>query len=181
MAEFTFNNSVSASTGFSPFFANLGYHPRFNSITFSSGIPKADDFVIRMQQVQSDLEAALKLSKERQSKFYDKGRRVDVSYKQGQLVWLSRKFIRTRRLSQKLDSRRIGPFPVDCMIGKNAVRLILPDEYSRLHPIFNVSLIMPYFTDSVLPSGELVASEISDAQAFEFLTDWVAIEVIVDH
>lgn len=103
LAEFAFNNLVSSSTGYSPFFANLGYHPQFNTITIDSGVPKADDFVVRMQKVQSDLEETLALAKERQERFYDKGRRVDVVYKAGELVWLSRKFIRTQRPSQKLD------------------------------------------------------------------------------
>lgn len=39
-------------------------------------------------------------------------------------------------------------FPGGRMVGKNAVRLILSDEYLRGHPVSNVSLIMPYFTDN---------------------------------
>lgn len=179
--EFAFNNSVSSLTGFLPFFANLGYDPQFNSITLSSGILKADEFVIRMQQVQSDLEKTLACSKSRQSHFYDKGQRVDVEYKPGELVWLSRQFIRTRRPSHKSDFRRIGPFPVKCMIGKNAVKLVLPDEDSRLHPGFDVSLIMPYFCKVPLTMKGLLADEISDTDALRYLVDWVAIEMIVDH
>lgn len=70
---------------------------------------------------------------------------------------------------------------MDCIVGKNAVRLILSDEYSRLHPVFNVSLIMPYFTESMSLPEKLITADISDAQSFKFITDWVAIELIVDH
>lgn len=104
-----------------------------------------------------------------------------MKYTQGERVWLSRKFIRTRRPSQKLDFRRIGPFPVDCMIGKNAVRLILPNEYLILHPVFNVSLIMPYFSGSSHLSEKENTNDIYDAQALKFITDWVAVELIIDH
>lgn len=30
------------------------------------------------------------------------------------------------------------------MVGRNAVRLQLGQAYSRLHPVFNVSLVSPY-------------------------------------
>lgn len=121
-------------------------------------------------------------AKERQSKFYNAGRRVDTRYESGELVWLSRKYIRTRRPSQKLDFRRIGPFPVDRMIGKNAVRLILPAEYSRIHPVFNVSLIMPYFQkDSQVARSEIPNTDISDREALSYLVNWISVSLIIDH
>lgn len=53
IAEFSYNNSPSASTKFSPFFAVHGFHPRFNSFVASSGIPAADKFMSHLQNIQT--------------------------------------------------------------------------------------------------------------------------------
>ena len=68
------------------------------------------------------------------------------------------------------------------MIGKNAVRLILPIEYSRLHTVFNVSLIMPYFNKTEVNAiPDKITDKISDNEASSFLVNWVAVESIIDH
>lgn len=105
---------------------------------------------------------------------------MDVEYKTGELVWLSREFIRTRRPSQ-LDFRRNGPFTVNCMVGKNAVRLILSDECPRLNPVSNVSLVMPYFHEDFPGNEKPKADKILDKEALHFLVNWVAVELILDH
>lgn len=178
MAEFSYNNTPSASTGFSPFFATQGHHPRFNSLVASSGIPTADAFVSHLQEIQEQLVDNLKLAKESQSRFYNKNRRVDVSYAPGDLVWLSRRNIKTRRACSKLDVRRIGPFKIKRMIGKNAAELILPAHLSRLHPVFNVSLLMPFVTDDVSQVPPLVESTNTFLQG---LVDWASSTYILDY
>lgn len=45
IAEFSYNNTPSSSTKFTPFFTQEGYHPRFNSLVASSGVPAAEGFV----------------------------------------------------------------------------------------------------------------------------------------
>lgn len=42
IAELSYNNTPSSSTSTSPFFACHGFHPRFNSLTVSSTVPRAD-------------------------------------------------------------------------------------------------------------------------------------------
>lgn len=146
IAEFSYNNTASSATKFSPFFTQKGFHPRFNYLVASSGIPAADDFVGHLQRVHSSLEESLTKAKAAQAKFYNKDRRVEVTYKPGDLVWLSRRHIKTKRPNSKLDVRRLGPFSVVRMVGRNAAKLSLPKSYSRLHPVFNVSLLMPFRT-----------------------------------
>ena len=48
--------------------------------------------------------------------------------------------LRTRGQSRKLLPRYIGPFKVKTQINLVAYELDLPPEYSRLHPVFHVSL-----------------------------------------
>lgn len=83
-------------------------------------------------------------AKRSQAKFYNAGRRVADVFSQGDLVWLSRRNLKTSRPFSKLDVRRVGPFPVDHMVGTNTVKLLLPAEYRRLHPVFDISLIKRY-------------------------------------
>lgn len=185
LAEFAFNNSASSSTGLSPFFENFGFHPRFDNTVGASRVPKADAFIEHLQVIQGHLQEQLTLAKDRQKKFYDLGKRVDTIYSPGDLVWLSRKFIKTRRPSQKLDFRRIGPFAVVRMIGKNAVELQLSQTFARLHPVFNVSLITPFLQSELNPdfyqkgfSADVLPS---DSDAVKFLTNWIAISHILGH
>lgn len=178
IAEFSYNNTPSASTGFSPFFAQHGYHPRFNSLVASSGIPAADSFVTHLQDVHSSLIQTLTLAKTAQAKYYNGSRRVAVTYSPGDLVWLSRKHIKTRRPSSKLDVRRLGPFPVIQMVGSNAAELSLPRSYARLHPVFNVSLLMPYVREQEeavsIPDPPPLASD-------QVLVDWAAARFILNY
>ncbi|MBW0480020.1 hypothetical protein O181_019735 [Austropuccinia psidii MF-1] len=39
----------------------------------------------------------------------------------------------------------VGPFTIIKMIGKNLVKVRLKEEFSRKHPVFQVSLVKPYF------------------------------------
>ncbi|MBW0550341.1 hypothetical protein O181_090056 [Austropuccinia psidii MF-1] len=39
----------------------------------------------------------------------------------------------------------LGPFTIIKLIGKNAVEVILTEEFSRKHPVFLLSLVKPYF------------------------------------
>lgn len=144
LAEFSYNNTPSSSTLCSPFFACFGFHPCFNSLTAASGVPSADEWVTSLQQVQDNLVACLERAKSSQECFYNRGRRVADSFAPGNLVWLSRRNLKTSHPSNKLDVRRIGPFPVERMIGTNAVKLALPPALRRLHPVFNLSLITRY-------------------------------------
>lgn len=145
VAKFSYNNTPSSSTLSSPFFACFGLHPRFNSLSSPSAVPSADAWVASMQKIHEDLAECLAEAKASQARFYNKGRRVADSFSPGDLVWLSRRNLKTSRPSNKLDVWRVGPFPVVRMVGTNAVRLALPLTFRRLHPVFNLSLISCYF------------------------------------
>ena len=79
-----------------------------------------------------------------QAQYYDAHRVLAPEYQRDQLVWLLRRNIKTTRPSGKLDHRRLGPYRVVRKIGSLAYQLSLPTYLSRLHPVFNVSLLEPY-------------------------------------
>lgn len=178
LAEFSYNNTASASTKFTPFFVQQGFYPRFNSLVASSGIPSADSFVAHLQKVQSSLVTSLTAAKLAQSKYYNKDRRIAATYNPDDLVWLSRRHIKTKRPSAKLDVRRLGPFPVVRMVGDNAAELRLPSGYSRLHPVFNVALLMPFVPDTTDGPVLMDAPELDNTQA---LVDWASARFILDY
>lgn len=174
IAEFAYNNSPSASTGFSPFFAYTGYHPRFNSLVANSGVPRADEFVEHMQVIHHSLKQNLEKAKAAQARFYNGSRRLEVTYQPGDLVWLSRRNLRTLRPSNKLDVRRIGPFQVKRMVGKNAAELDLPYSLRRLHPVFNVSLLSPFLGEPfpVVDAFEGLLQDKHDAGIATFIINY---------
>ena len=47
----------------------------------------------------------------------------------------------------KLAPRYIGPFEIKSRVGEVAYRLVLPPEFSRIHPVFHVSMLRKYISD----------------------------------
>ena len=75
----------------------------------------------------------------------ENARRRDVHYKPGDLVLLSTKnLMLSGPGTKKLKPSYVGPFEVDRMIGQVAVRLHLPDTWTRIHNVFHVNLVKPY-------------------------------------
>jgi hypothetical protein len=71
LAELTFNNSVAASTGFSPFFSQFAFHPRVNMLAEGSPVPAAESLLSTLISVQTSLEDNLKRAKEVQKSYFD--------------------------------------------------------------------------------------------------------------
>ncbi|MBW0481956.1 hypothetical protein O181_021671 [Austropuccinia psidii MF-1] len=48
----------------------------------------------------------------------------------------------------------LGPFTIIKLVGKNAVEVKLTEEFSRKHPVFQMSMVKPYFQteEGKLPS-----------------------------
>ncbi|KAJ9517139.1 hypothetical protein QJQ45_009105 [Haematococcus lacustris] len=46
--------------------------------------------------------------------------------------------------ARKLLPRYVGPFRIEAHVGEDAVKLTLPPAMSRIHPVFQVSLLRPY-------------------------------------
>ena len=141
LAEFSFNNTLNASTKFTPFFANTGYHPKFEFLTpTDSLVPAAEDHLRRIQQTQQQLKDNLSAALVDQKKFADEHRMKGPTLEIGDEVWLSAKNITSSRPSQKLDSKQLGPFKICRRINEVAFELQLP-PWLKIHPVFHVSLL----------------------------------------
>ncbi|XP_024016305.1 uncharacterized protein LOC112089780 [Eutrema salsugineum] len=89
------------------------------------------------------LKARPKEAHDRQKSYADV-RRKDLSFEIGDEVYLKLRAFRgndRHRKLKKLKPRYMGPYPVVERIGEVAYRLQLPQELSKLHDVFHISLL----------------------------------------
>jgi hypothetical protein len=168
-AKFAYNNITHASIGISPFFANNGFHPKFNfEIPGDSVNPSVEERATRLGQVQQNLMAKLKLTQEWQKKQVDHRHKDHPNSKVGDKVWLLRKNITTTRPCAKLDYKRLGPFKIAKLIGVVACQLELPPQF-KIHNVFHVSLLKPYHENPIPERHQkpLAPVEIEGQEEFE--------------
>ena len=82
------------------------------------------------------------------------GRIPAPNIQEGSQVWVDARDVRTTRLTQKLDSKRLGPFTVVRQISPYAYEVELPTSI-QIHTVQPVSLSHPVGND---PSGGQKAS-----------------------
>ncbi|KAJ9520225.1 hypothetical protein QJQ45_030181, partial [Haematococcus lacustris] len=151
LVEFAINNAWQESVRSTPFYLNYGYHPRLAELLdLPQKVPQAHDFVKGMKTAVEQARQCLARAQKRMKSYQDNKRR-EALYLPGDMVLLSTQNMRGKANQpgvRKLKPRYVGPFSVQYMVGKAAVKLWLPDEWSRLHNVFHVSLVKPYRTDA---------------------------------
>ena len=91
----------------------------------------------------------IKTAQDRQKSYVD-NRRKDLEFEVGDMVFLKvtpwKRVIRFGKRG-KLSPRYIGPYPIIERIGPVAYKLNLPDELSRIHNVFHMSMLRKYVYD----------------------------------
>jgi hypothetical protein len=149
-------------------------------MTESSWGKGIDDFLLDLQVTQETEMECLKQARRRQATYYNKGKKPAPMYKEGEQVLLLRKFITLWGLNSKLDYRYIGPFSVVKMIGKNVVELDIQRDYPKLHPVFNVSLIVRYVNPNSLVDQSIRDYLKEQYYRNEDLVEWSLMDKILD-
>ena len=138
MAQFAHNNWPSDTTRKSPFFLLMGYNPRADWKSATSPIPQV---TLRVDQFKEARAQAQNLMIKAQKSWI---RHKDTpKYKEGDLVWLEGKNLRTAQPTPKLGAQRHGPFKVVQVMSPINYRLELPTQWS-IHPVFHIDLLTPY-------------------------------------
>ena len=134
--EMVINSLPNQSTGFSPFYLNYGHEP-VTPIQLLKGneIASTESVASFVRRVTSDWELArenLERSVGLQQKYYDRKHR-DIHYKVGDLVLLSTRNSEMKGTLGKLQRKFVGPFQITEVIGQQAYRLSLPEDW-KIHP-----------------------------------------------
>ena len=155
IAQFAYNSATTETTKISPFFANYGFqpqayrHPRDGAILAEKAQVKVKDLKKLHQYLQQDLSFV-----QARMQYYANRKRIKgPSFKEGDKAYLIRRNIKTKRPSDKLDYKKLGPFPISQVISRTNYRLYLP-KTMRIHPVFHISLLEPAHPDAE-PQGQV--------------------------
>ena len=107
--------------------------------------------------------------------------RRELEFNPGDLVLLSTKNLRQPGPGvRKLKPSYMGPFVVDSMVGRVAVKLNLPKDWTRIHNVFHVNLVKPYLERS---GGEPSRQRIIPPPPLQYLDGepLFEVEALLDH
>ena len=127
MAEFTYNNAKNASSGYTTFELNCGYHPWISyeeDVNSHSKSKSADELSAELRELMIVCRENLHHAQELQKRAHDKGVKPR-SYAPGDKVWLNSKYIKIKQ-NWKLKAKFFGPFRVLHPVDKQAYKLELP-------------------------------------------------------
>ena len=94
-----------------------------------------------MYTLYAMLKEELEFIRLRMKLYYDKHRLEGLRLERGDKVYLILRNLRTKRLSKKLDFRKVGPFKVDERISDNNYRLSLLATIRLKTYVFYISML----------------------------------------
>jgi len=144
LAEFCFNNSSSATTNVSPFFANKGYHLWLEFQLDQGPYPDiAEPYLANLEKIHSRLKKSIVNVQAHYQKWGDKQCLLALQIKIGDQVFVLVKFIRTTRPSRKLSKKYLGLFKVTGQPGTHSYLIRLPEHLRSIHLVFHILQLEP--------------------------------------
>jgi hypothetical protein len=139
LAEFTYNNAPSATTGISPFYTNKGYHPNITvHPKHDLSSTRAKEFAVDLDELHQELRTQIAEAQKCYQGPADARRTPALDFKVGDKVYVKAAHFRTTRPS-KLSEKNLGPFEIIAQVGPASFTLRLPDQLRAVHPVFHVS------------------------------------------
>jgi transposase InsO family protein len=155
LLEFAYNSSKQTSTGFSPFFLHYGYQPqcpvKLLTVQTTQKYPADADPKQYAERVLSNINIAkkhLRIAQDRQASVYNR-KHIHSTLNVGDQVLLSVSHFSNLPATSlsavcKFNPRYYGPFKIIQIISPVAVKLQLPHQLSRLHPVIHISRLKPW-------------------------------------
>ncbi|XP_065854728.1 uncharacterized protein [Euphorbia lathyris] len=152
MVVFAYNNSYQASIEMAPYEALYGRKCRSPICWDEVGerrLTRPELIQLTLDKVRIIRERLL-TAQSRQKSYVDP-RRKNVEFQIGDHVFLKvspMKGIMRFGKKGKLSPRYVGPFEILERIGAVAYRLALPPDFSKVHPVFHISMLRKYIHDA---------------------------------
>ena len=144
IAQFSYNDKIHTSTGYSPFFMNYGLHPyKGQYMKPSERSPEADKFVTQMKEIWDQATKSLEKTNEKMKKTIEKKGVVQKKFEIGQKVWVSTTNFPSRKKSAAFAPKFKGPFEVVQQVGPAAYKIKLPLSW-KIHDVFHESHLKEY-------------------------------------
>ena len=161
LAEFTYNNNYHSSIEMSPYEALYRKQCRTPLCWNETGERKllGPEIIQTTVDKVNVIRTRLKATQDRQKSYADK-RRKDLEFKVEDRVFLKLspwKSVVCFGKRGKLSPRYVGSFEIFERIGPVVYRLDFPEELSRVHNVFHISMLRKYISD---PSHVLETPEI---------------------
>ena len=132
---------------------------------------------------EADITRAYLDKAERRMKKRADSRRRHVEYKEGDQVMvklLPQQFKTLRKVHKGLVRQYEGPFEVVRHVGKVSYQLQLPPRL-KIHPIFHISLLKPYYRDAGDPSrGESRRALTAVVTAFDKDVEYILTDRVIE-
>ncbi len=148
-AELAYNSAISDDLGMSPFEVDLGWNPKAPIDILARNdchVETVTEFKSRLNESLNDAKFSYQVSKARQSA--QRGKSYNLIHTKsvtgfGSTRRFSGMHIRSLKSLNKLSTKRFGPFFVNKLVGKNAVKVELPSHF-KVHYVVHVVHIPPY-------------------------------------
>jgi len=117
-AKFVQNDCFYEAIQETPFFMMHGFHPwTGNKEGHSQKCPSVEEWKKGLEQAQEWAKEVLGKASESMKRFYDQKKRNPTNYKEGEMVWLDARNLKTFRPNKKLDQKKLGPLKILEKIG----------------------------------------------------------------
>jgi transposase InsO family protein len=189
LVEFAYNNSIHSVTHETPFHAMYGFHPRATWEDYEveelqkrlgkKKLPALKERLEGLRVVRDKMSQRLEKARESQAKYYDRFR-AEKHFNVGDQVMLSTKNLTLARPKKGLGPKYLGPLTVQELVGQNAYRLRLPDNW-RIHDVVNVSQLEDWVADPNDANSHANPNEDVDLPKEVATLSSYDVEAVVDH
>ena len=139
MAKYAHNSWRNETTKTTPYQALMGYNPAADWRPVNGSVPAPITRLEQWTKARQNAYVQMKAAQERWARAKKEGR----TFRQGDLVWLEGRNLKTDQPTSKLAAKRYGPFPVAQVLSPVTYQLTLPEQW-KIHPVFHVDLLTPY-------------------------------------